>query len=230
MIRLLLLTLLTSVLVWGENISPAKYANLVKKGEKIALKLCDTDKLFQIKALNLPDILKSIDKVKPCMPLNRHNKEALAYFLLSGDNGMQSNVKGQLVVPKEAKCPVCGMFVAKYPKWAALIAVKEHKHYFDGVKDMMKFYIFDVDFPYNRTQITRIEVTDFYTLQAIDAKKAFYVIGSDVYGPMGNELIPFDTYEAAENFMKDHNGKKIILFDKITAKLVMGLDGIEYTE
>ena len=122
------------------------------------------------------------------------------------------------------------MFVAKYPKWAALIDIEAKKHYFDGVKDMMKFYIFDVDFPYNRSKITHMKVTDFYTLKAIDAKEAFYVIGSDVYGPMGNELIPFLNEQAAQNFMTDHRGKKIIRFKEITPKLVMGLDGLEYTE
>ena len=111
-----------------------------------------------------------------------------------------------------------------------LIDVASKKYYFDGVKDMMKFYIFDVDFPYDRAKIVNIEVTDFYTLKAIDAKKAFYVIGSDVYGPMGNELIPFLTKEAAQNFMTDHRGEKIILFDDITPKHVMGLDGLDYNE
>ena len=95
---------------------------------------------------------------------------------------------------------------------------------------MMKFYIFDVDFPYDRSMIEKMEVTDFYTLKAIEAKKAFYVIGSDVYGPMGNELIPFLTKDAALNFMSDHRGDKIIPFDDITPKLVMGLDGLEYNE
>ena len=98
----------------------------------------------------------------------------------------------------------------------------------EEVKDMMKFYIFDIDFPYDRSKITNIEVTDFYTLKAIDAKKAFYVVGSDVFGPMGNELIPFLTKNAAQNFMTDHAGEQIILFDAITPKLVMGLDGLEY--
>ncbi|MBT8344418.1 MAG: nitrous oxide reductase accessory protein NosL [Sulfurovum sp.] len=139
-------------------------------------------------------------------------------------------VKGKIEVPKEVKCPVCGMFVAKYPKWAAFIDVEEKKHYFDGVKDMMKFYIFDVDFPYDRSKISHMEVTDFYTLKAIDAKQAFYVIGSDVFGPMGNELIPFFTKAAAQNFMTDHRGENIIRFDEITPKLVMGLDGLEYSE
>ncbi len=217
-------------LVYAEGISPSKYAKLVQKGEKIALKLCDENKLSKIKSKNLHETLQQIDNIQPCIALNTRNKEALAYFLMAGHSESLIAVKGQMEVPKEVKCPVCGMFVAKYPKWAALIDVEGKKHYFDGVKDMMKFYIFDVDFPYDRSKITQIEVTDFYTLQAIDAKQAFYVIGSDVYGPMGNELIPFLTKKAAQNFMSDHRGEKIIRFDEITPKLVMGLDGLEYTE
>jgi len=220
--------------VYAEGISPSKYAKLVQKGEKVALKLCDDKKLLKIKTLaqikskKLDDILQDIDKVNPCVALNSRNKEALAYFIMAGSSVNTATVKGQMEAPKEVKCPVCGMFVAKYPKWAALITEGANTHYFDGVKDMMKFYIFDVDFPYDRSKISNIEVTDFYTLKAIDAKKAFYVVGSDVFGPMGNELIPFLTKDAAENFKNDHAGEQIILFADITPKLVMGLDGLEY--
>ena len=230
MTQILLAAFLLLSLVYAEGISPSKYAKLVQKGEKIALKLCDESKLSQIKSKKLELIFQELDKVKPCIALNSRNKEALAYFLMAGSSEALANVKGQMEVPKEVKCPVCGMFVAKYPKWASLITENANTHYFDGVKDMMKFYIFDIDFPYDRSKITNIEVTDFYTLKAIDAKKAFYVIGSDVYGPMGNELIPFLTKDAAQNFMTDHRGEQIILFDSITPKLVMGLDGLEYND
>lgn len=230
MTRFLLLTLLLLGLAQAESLSPAKYANLVQKGENVASKLCDETKLSAIKAVNLSDIYQQIEQTNPCIALNARNKEALAYFLLAGQSVKPEAAKEQIEVPKEAKCPVCGMFVSKYPKWVALIEVESKKHYFDGVKDMMKFYIFDIDFPYDRSKISNISVTDFYTLHAIDAKKAFYVIGSDLFGPMGNELIPFLTKEAALNFMNDHNGEKIITFDEITPKLVMSLDGIEYTE
>lgn len=229
MLRFFLASFLLFGLVYAEGVSAAKYAKLVQKGEKIALKLCDENKLSQIKSKKLDEILHQIDTVNPCVVLNERNKEALAYFLMAGGQS-ESHVKGKMQVPKESKCPVCGMFVAKYPKWAALIEVDAKKYYFDGVKDMMKFYIFDVDFPYDRNKINHIAVTDFYTLQAIDAHLAFYVTGSDVYGPMGNELIPFHSKEAARNFMNDHRGEKIISFDDITPKLVMGLDGIEYND
>ncbi len=228
--QILLAAFLLLGVVYAEGISPSKYAKLVQKGEKVALKLCDEEKLSQIKSKKLDVILQQIETIKPCVTLNTRNKEALAYFLMAGQSESLSTVKGHIEVPKEVKCPVCGMFVAKYPKWAAVIEVESKKYYFDGVKDMMKFYIFDVDFPYDRSKIINIEVTDFYTLKAIDAKQAFYVIGSDVYGPMGNELIPFLTKDAALNFMTDHRGEKIIKFDNITPKLVMGLDGLDYIE
>ena len=216
--------------VYAEGISPVKYAKLVQKGEKVALKLCDEAKLSQIKSKELDAVLKEIDSLKPCIALNKRNKEALAYFVLAGSSETLATVKGQMEVLKEEKCPVCGMFVSKYPKWAARIIENSNTHYFDGVKDMMKFYIFDIDFPYDRNKITNIEVTNFYTLSTIDAKKAFYVVGSDIFGPMGNELIPFFTKEAAQNFLNDHGGEQIILFDAITPKLVMGLDGLDYND
>jgi nitrous oxide reductase accessory protein NosL len=229
MLRFFLPLFLLLGLVFAEEISPSKYAKLVQKGEKVALKLCDEEKLLQIKSKKLQEMLQEIENIQPCVTLNKRNKAALAYFLMAGQSENLTDLKGQISVPKEAKCPVCGMFVAKYPKWAARMDI-DGKHYFDGVKDMMKFYIFDVDFPYDRNKITNIEVTDFYTLKAINAYKAFYVVGSDVYGPMGNELIPFSTKEAAQNFMADHRGEKIIRFDDITPKLVMRLDGLEYSE
>ena len=228
--RYLVVAIICLSVLYAESISPSKYAKLVQKGEKVALKLCDEKKLSKINSSNLQTILQEIDTIQPCTALNLRNKEALAYFIMAGQTDLPKEKKGNIKVPQDAKCPVCGMFVAKYPKWAARLQVNGENHYFDGVKDMMKFYIFDVDFPYDRNNISLIEVTDFYSLEAIDAKKAFYVIGSDIYGPMGNELIPFKTKDAAENFTRDHRGEKIILFHDISPHLVMGLDGIEYNE
>jgi nitrous oxide reductase accessory protein NosL len=96
--------------------------------------------------------------------------------------------------------------------------------YFDGVKDMMKYLIYKGDFKFDRTKISSILVTDYYTLESINAKNAFYVVGSNVYGPMGHELIAFKTIESANNFMKSHNGKKIVTYVQITQSLVQSLD------
>ena len=34
-------------------------------------------------------------------------------------------------------------------------------------------------------------MTDYYSLKLSDGLKAYYVFGSNVYGPMGKELVPF---------------------------------------
>jgi len=128
--------------------------------------------------------------------------------------------------PKD-KCPVCGMFVAKYPDWIAAIRFRDGSAaFFDGAKDMFKYY-FDLK-KYNPSKkqmdIETLQVTDYYDLTATDGLKAFYVIGSEVYGPMGRELIPFEKEGAAREFLKDHKGKSFLKFKEITPALIKTLD------
>jgi len=128
--------------------------------------------------------------------------------------------------PKD-KCPVCGMFVAKYPDWVTAITFKDGAHtFFDGVKDMLKYYFNMAKYAPGKTaaDIEAIHVTDYYRLEPIDGRRVFYVAGSDVYGPMGRELIPFEKEAEAQEFMKDHQGKLVLTFDQIDLPLVMGLD------
>lgn len=128
---------------------------------------------------------------------------------------------------KEDKCPVCGMFVYKYPDWLAYIEFgDETRKWFDGAKDAFKFYLkLDHYSPSRKTSdIKHFIVTEYYDLIRIDSKKAYYVLHSDVYGPMGRELVPFKTKAAAEEFMRDHNGKRILQFDEVTPDIVESLD------
>ena len=128
-----------------------------------------------------------------------------------------ANQNSSLTIPKDTKCPVCGMFVAKYEKWIAAIKTDKESFYFDGVKDMMKFYFEPTKYTKNADlKNSTISVTDYYTLEQIDAKNAFFVIGSNVMGPMGDELIPFKDENSANEFSKDHFGKKILKFNEIT--------------
>ena len=125
------------------------------------------------------------------------------------------------------KCPVCGMFVAKYPDFAAQIIFNDGStFFFDGVKDMYKFYFNLTRYDKSKkiADIESIYVTDYYDLKWIDGFKAFYVEGSDVYGPMGRELIPFEKKAGAEQFMIDHIGKSLLQFDEINYDLIKSLD------
>ncbi|MGE5155431.1 MAG: nitrous oxide reductase accessory protein NosL [Bdellovibrio bacteriovorus] len=124
-------------------------------------------------------------------------------------------------------CPVCGMFVAKYPDWVATVLYRDgHAHHFDGAKDLFK-YLLDLAkwAPGHRAEdIAAIAVTEYYGVSRIDARAAWYVIGSDVLGPMGHELIPMESPEDAEEFLADHAGKAILRFQDVTPKLLGDLD------
>jgi nitrous oxide reductase accessory protein NosL len=125
------------------------------------------------------------------------------------------------------KCPVCGMFVAKYPDWLMAIGFKDGSHaYFDGAKDMFKYLHNQKKYDPARKpeDIRTIMVRDYYHLEWIDAQKAWYVLGSDVYGPMGRELIPLEQEADAREFMKDHKGTKIIRFADVTPEVIKTLD------
>lgn len=223
MTKVLLLTLFITGSLFANELSLAKIVKLSNKGEKIVKTLCDSTKLPSAQG-TIEQLTEKIKTSKACPPLSKSKLEAVAYYV---SNGSMKLVGKHIDVPVKAKCPVCGMFVSKYPKWAARIKYDGKNYYFDGVKDMMKYYIFDGDFPYDRTSISEITVSDYYTLEEIPAKEAVYVLDSDIFGPMGRELIPFKSEKSAKAFMDDHNGKDIVKFDEITDKMVMALDGIE---
>jgi len=128
--------------------------------------------------------------------------------------------------PKDT-CPVCGMFIAKYPQWTATVLYRDgHAHHFDGAKDLFK-YLFNLEkwAPGHKPEdMAAIAVTEYYSLSRIPAREAWFVIGSDVLGPMGHELVPLASEEDAEEFLRDHGGKGILRFDTVTPDLPGNLD------
>ena len=157
--------------------------------------------------------------MRPVLPL------ALLLMLLAGV-ATAADLKARKPAAKD-KCPVCGMFVAKYPDFLGQVTLKDGTAlFFDGAKDLFKFTF---DLPRYQpgrkaADIGMIFVTDYYSLTPIDGTTAFYVVGSDVYGPMGRELVPFAKEADAREFLKDHKGQKILRYREVTPQIVKGLD------
>ena len=152
----------------------------------------------------------------------------LAFVFLASGAVASAKAGGMPVTAAKAdKCPVCGMFVAKYPDFLAQIIFTDGTvAFFDGPKDMFKYYfnIKRYTAAKDLSEVAFIYVTDYYSITPVDGRKAWYVAGSDVFGPMGRELIPFVQETDAKEFMKDHHGKKLISFGDVTAAVVNGLD------
>ena len=188
------------------------------KGKKIFESMCDVN---QIKEFNsIGEAKQYLIDNNTCKNLDSSMLQAVSTYLY---NPLYAADKSKMInIPEDAKCPVCGMFVSKFPKWVAQIQLQDgHNHYFDGVKDMMKFYFNPTKYhAHSNEQILQMNVTDYYSLESTDAKKAYYVLGSNVYGPMGEELIPFKNEDEAKKFMADHFGKKVVSFDEIKEEMI----------
>lgn len=124
-------------------------------------------------------------------------------------------------------CPVCGMFVAKYPEWIATIAFDDGSaDHFDGAKDFFKYLNDMPKYAQGRTaaQITGMGVTDYYGIERIDAHAALYAVGSDVLGPMGHELVPLLNEADAEEYTRDHKARALLTFAEVTPAVLDMLD------
>jgi nitrous oxide reductase accessory protein NosL len=110
------------------------------------------------------------------------------------------------------------MFVAKYPDWVAGVVFKDGTTaWFDGAKDLFKFLLKPERYAPSRraADVGAVWVTDYYALTLLDARQAWFVIGSDVFGPMGTELVPFAREEEAREFMADHKGTGLLRFGDV---------------
>ena len=124
-------------------------------------------------------------------------------------------------------CPVCGMFVAKYPNWTATVVWRDGTAvHFDGAKDLFNYVLQLAKYAPGRDakDMATIAVTEFYDLRAIDAREAFYVVGSDVLGPMGREFIPLATRADANEFLRDHDATGILRFSDVSLRVVRDVD------
>lgn len=119
------------------------------------------------------------------------------------------------------------MFAAKYPDFIAQIIFRDGSVvFFDGVKDMFKFYLNmnKYDPRHTKADVAAVYVSDYYSVTPVDGLKTHYVQGSDIFGPMGKELVPFQKEQDASEFMKDHKGKNLLRFEDISAETLKALD------
>ncbi len=125
--------------------------------------------------------------------------------------------------------PVYKIKVDDYPKFATEMVLKNGKKIrFCSVKAMMHFFFGPYRYPEygvkSSDEIDKIYVKDYLDGKEIDAKKAWYVFGSRLVGPHGDDLIPLASKARAELFVKRYGGTRIMPFEKLSAALVRYLD------
>jgi copper chaperone NosL len=129
---------------------------------------------------------------------------------------------------EEAMGRYCGMNVLEHagPKGQIILAKYDEPIWFSSVRDAITFTIL----PEESKDIRAIYVSDMGKAPSwdepgadnwVNARQAFFVIGSDRKGGMGTaEAVPFSDGGAAKLFAKDHGGR-VVRFDELPRDYIL---------
>jgi copper chaperone NosL len=110
-------------------------------------------------------------------------------------------------------CPVCSMKVGGGALGFGAAVFKDGKVVgFDGPGDLFRYFLEPAKYHFDAANITHLFVTEYGSPKLLDAKTAFFVVGSDFTGSMGPDAAPFATQEAAEKFKAEHHGRAVVAF------------------
>jgi len=157
-------------------------------------------------------------------------KKVVLSLLLCITMGISGTVFGTkiMLLDQNATDPVYILPLKKYPKWLCEAELKNGKKVqFVSVKSLMQTYQHQDYFLRHgllSAPIKAIYVQDYMNGKRVDATKAFYLFGSRMTGPHGDDLIPFASKENAKLFMMKYGGTKILPYAKITKGLIRYLD------
>ncbi|MFV0680155.1 nitrous oxide reductase accessory protein NosL [Ottowia sp.] len=129
-------------------------------------------------------------------------------------------------IPAGARCPVCGMYPARGPRWAAQVLYRDgHVHFFDSPIDLFQFLpeVTRHSPGHTAADILSTWVTDAHSGQWVAAEKAWLVHGSDALGPMRmGDLPAFASRDEAAAFAKQRGGQ-VLAYHAITPAIIQSL-------
>lgn len=116
------------------------------------------------------------------------------------------------------RCPVCAMKPINHPKFASAIQLENgDTFYFCGTGCMIRTWMHpEVFLGVGKAAPSLPVVQAYFTGKPIDARKAIWVAGSDVVGPMGPALVPLETQQELETFKSRHGGKTVFRLSEMT--------------
>ena len=124
------------------------------------------------------------------------------------------------------ECHLCGMLILKFegPKGQAFVGGNSKVKKFCSTLDMFAWYFQPENKPNTQALFVHDMAQNEWQLpddtKLIDAKAAFYVVGSSKKGSMGKTFASFKHQEDAEAFIRDYSGE-VKTFDQLSLELTM---------
>ncbi len=115
---------------------------------------------------------------------------------------------------KEARCKHCGMRIDPTSAWHAELLGEDGKVTgFDTPRCALTSWRSGV------TPATSIRLQEYYDRQTRDGSQLRFVIGGDVVGPMGPDLVPVDPPRTSK-FIQDHGADRALKLEEITPQVL----------
>ncbi|PHQ27272.1 nitrous oxide reductase accessory protein NosL [Marinobacter guineae] len=149
---------------------------------------------------------------------------ALAAFTLTACSGNEEQTTARpdpVHFENGDECHVCGMIIEAFPgPKGQAITEKDHQvRKFCSTRDMFAWMLQPENVDREHTlyvhDMAQTEWQSPDDTAMIDARDAFYVVGSERTGAMGPTLASFATESAAQEFMKEYGGK-VLKYSEIT--------------
>ncbi|SNC65351.1 copper chaperone NosL [Marinobacter sp. es.048] len=137
------------------------------------------------------------------------------------------------------ECHVCGMVITSFPgpKGEAITEKEQHVRKFCSTRDMFAWALQPENVNRDHTlyvhDMAQTEWQSPNDTALIDAREAFYVIGSSRKGAMGPTLASFSSQADADDFASEHGGKVVafagITMDHLNSGMAMhSMDGMDH--
>jgi nitrous oxide reductase accessory protein NosL len=134
-------------------------------------------------------------------------------------NGVYSQPKE---IESHKECPLCNMYPARYPRFNCQIVFNDGSYEaFDTSIGLILYQLFPEKTGIKPKPVSRIYFKNYLETSWLEADKAFFVVGSDIRGPMGVQFLPVDGRQSAEALKKQVNGKDIIHFKEISRQYMI---------
>jgi nitrous oxide reductase accessory protein NosL len=117
----------------------------------------------------------------------------------------------------QQRCELCGMRIESSSGWrAGARAADGEALAFDTPKCLFRRH-------HERGAVTDPWVIEYYSQARRPARDLFFVIGTDLEGPMGRDLVPVAGRENAERLMREHHGQRVLTFAEVTREVTASL-------
>jgi hypothetical protein len=115
---------------------------------------------------------------------------------------------------KDARCKNCGMKIDPQSSWRAeLVGDDGSLTAFDTPRCALQSW------RSGKTPAKSVRVQDYYDRRTAEGSAVRFVVGGDVVGPMGPDLVPVDPSRAGK-FLQDHGAERALRLEEVTLEVI----------